>query len=317
MWMGHASGYTRLDPSKSDSFFMLGCVLRGFGVVPYAFLLADAACAYGGGLVRWGLLVVMILGSLLRMVLQWVSLDPGEVREDGVVTRVISGLDALVFPVLVCNAMALPWMYVGVTVLTIFLSLGVSRLVMGSEMGMLAVVLGGVLSLVMAILFSSVLGLDPVGRSESRWLQTGFVAIPAILLPVLSATRPIRWRIETNYDSVTVECAVEILSVLVLFLNTNDTGLRFATLEMHRSGTADICRVLAYLGLLAVVLSTVVSNPPRDKKMRATLLEVDVLCQGWSSLIFLPLLQLSPFVVLPLVVLLIRALRIFTVYKWF
>lgn len=150
--------------------------------------------------------------------------------------------------------------------------------------GLLLTVVSGTTTFAIATLLSPVMGLNAVSQPNSQWLGGGLVAIPAILLPILSAMRPIRCKPTGVYDAMSIEsCTFEIGFVLELLL------------------------ALVYLGLLSVVLSTVVCNTRLDEKWVG-------ITQGWSSLIALPLLALSPsFVAFPVVALVMRVLRIFTV----
>lgn len=305
--------YARVGDADGFHPFFTSAVLGSMGVVPYGILAVDAAYAYGSVGVAWGLWVAMLAGCGLRWA--WCRFGWME-RGDGLVGM----LDRFAFAVVMCNAMAWPWMWAGSTVATVFLSLALVRLARRSKG---AVAVAGAIVLVVAVLLCSVVGVPVVERMESRWVSDGgFAAFPAVLLPVLAATR-----------SGAVDCGgiaevgMEALWVVLLFVasgrltgaSVEASGVHFASFPIEAGLGSDACRVLAYLGLVVVVFGTMVGVVEKKKERWATIMDVEraVLCQGWASLILLPLLSLSPLVVFPLAVLIIRAVGIWVVYKGF
>lgn len=288
-------------------FFTMGELLAGTGAVPYAMLAVDAAQAYGSVGVAWGLMATMLAACLGRV--WW-----GRTAEGG---GWIEALDAVAIPVVVCNGMAWGWMQAGATVLTTFLSLSCVRLARDRED---RVVVIGMVCLVVAALICATMGVgitEPEGRS--RWVtEVGFSAVPMVILPLLLATR--------QGDGMAEAAWVEAGWVWFLFLASGRlwstdgaAGIHFAVFRTGAGLGLDVARVVAYIGLVVVVYGSLVEviRKKEERSVKIMALEGAVLCQGWASLILLPLLSLSPFAVFPLAVLSIRAVRFFVVYKWF
>lgn len=299
---------------------------RGFGrvveVLPYALLTIDAVYAYDSSLVAVFLLLSLLLGILLR---GWLGDVFSDCTVDGQGISVIASLDTFLFPVLVCNAMAWPPLYVGSTVLTIFAMFAMNRLSKEGVAVTFLLALVGIALLLLTMILSASNPVSVVPHVRSLWVaQTGYSWIPCLLNVFLLATRPSRWWSAVVTPVERTVCVVcEILLVLVLFMASRCLfrvpdeiyGVHFATFEVVEDANAQSLRVLSYCTLLIVVFFA--SGDYTVEKNKIISLETDVLSLAWVSIIFIPLLQLSPFVVVPWFACLIRGLRIFELYKRF
>eukprot|EP00960_Hanusia_phi_P015666 461710-Hanusia_phi.AAC.6 len=150
-------------------------------VVPAAVVATDAAYTFGSRLVSFFLLVSLMVGSVVRAVLRPVA-PHGPV---GVLTR----LEALLLPTVVCVSASWPSYYVGATLLLLFACLCLLRLPSSRDW---AACLGAAL-VGAAFLVSAIAGLPVAADSDSATEppHAAVAAVPCLCLGILVALMPV------------------------------------------------------------------------------------------------------------------------------
>lgn len=303
---------------------MLGRVFgRVIEVLPYALLSIDAVYAYDSSWVAVFLLLSLTAGILLRGFLGDVLCDCTVQGEEGL--SVLFSLDLFLFPALLCNAMSWPPVYVGATVLTIFAVFAMNRLSKEGAAVTFVLSLVGIALLLLVMVLSASSPVSVVPHVKSLWVaQKGYSWMLCFWNVVLLASRPSRWwSRDVSPVERTVCIVLEVVLVLLLFMSSRCLfrvpervyGVHFATFEVVEDDASRSLRLLSYCMLLIVVFFA--TGDYTTEKNKVLSLETDVLSLAWVSIIFIPLLQLSPFVIFPWCAGLIRALRIFDLFKRF
>jgi hypothetical protein len=292
--------------------------LDAAGALPLAVLGADVAYAYRSTGVAAALLASLVAGALLRWgVPGFAAPGMGRGSFHGPLD-VLHGLDLLLIPVVVAASVSRPHHYVGSVLLLVFLVMATRR-----YSGLRPMVgLTSVFLLLACAVGASVHGLKVTPPVETRWEELGWAAVPSLTLFVLACTRMTSsLGNSTNIPIPVVEIGVYIiLFVLGGYLWKTDwgsgtEGLVYLAVDV-RDGDweAALLRLPTYLALVAVVALQL----PRLEKNGAfgkVQVEIEVVCIASASVVALPLLALSPFVVLPLIALLLRGVAFLAVYK--
>lgn len=289
--------------------------LDAAGALPLAVLGADVAYAYRSSGVAAALLASLVAGALLRWgVPGFAAPEMGRGSFHGPLD-VLHGLDILFIPVVVAASVSRPHHYVGSVLLLVFLVMAIRRY----SYLKLPVSFVSVFLLLACAVGASVHRLKVTPPIETRWEELGWAAVSSLTLFVLACTRMYKENARIPIPGVEIGVYI-ILFVLGGYLWKTDwgsgtEGLVYLAVDV-RDGDweAALLRLPTYLALVAVVALQL----PRLEKNGAfgkVQVEIEVVCIASASVVALPLLALSPFVVLPLIALLLRGVAFLAVYK--